>query len=61
VVLVRLVAVLALLALAVSVILYLWTRDRRYLTWMRRVFQFALVFIVLVMILYLVERLVFIV
>ncbi|MGZ8154569.1 MAG: hypothetical protein ACXWUK_04610 [Burkholderiales bacterium] len=60
-VLVRLVAVLALLALAVSVILYLWTRDRRYLTWMRRVFQFALVFIVLVMILYLVERLVFIV
>jgi hypothetical protein len=61
VVLVRLVAVLALLALAVSVILYLWTRDRRYLTWMRRVFQFALVFIVLVMILYLLERLVFIV
>ncbi|MGZ8197104.1 MAG: hypothetical protein ACXW2I_12860 [Burkholderiales bacterium] len=60
-VLVRLVAVLALLALAVSVILFLWTRDRRYLTWMRRVFQFALVFIVLVMILYLVERLVFIV
>ena len=59
--LVRLVGVLVLLMFAVSGVLFLWTRDRRYLTWARRVLQFAVVFVVLVMILYLVEHLVFIV
>ena len=59
--LVRLVGVLVLLMLAVSGVLFLWTRDRRYLTWAQRVLQFAVVFVVLVMILYLVEHLVFIV
>jgi len=61
VLLVRLVGVLVLLMLAVSGVLFLWTRDRRYLTWAQRVLQFAVVFVVLVMILYLVEHLVFIV
>jgi hypothetical protein len=60
-ILVRLAGVLVLLMLAVSAALFLWTRDRRYLTWAWRVLQFAVVFIVLVMILFLVERLVFIV
>ena len=49
------------LMIAVSAALFLWTRDRRYLAWAWRVLQFAAVFVVLVMILYLVERLVFIV
>jgi hypothetical protein len=61
VLLVRLAGVLVLLMLAVSAILFLWTRDRRYLSWAWRVLQFAVVFIVLVMILFLVERLVFVV
>jgi hypothetical protein len=61
VILVRLTGVLVLLMIAVSAALFLWTRDRRYLAWAWRVLQFAAVFVVLVMILYLVERLVFIV
>jgi hypothetical protein len=58
---VRLTGVLVAIAIAVTFVLYLATRDRRYLKWSWRIFQFALVFIVAVMVLYLLERLVFVV
>lgn len=58
---VRLTAVLVLIAIALTFVLYVATRDRRYLKWSWRIFQFALVFVVALMVLYLVERLVFVV
>lgn len=58
---VRLTGVLVAIAIVVTFVLYLATRDRRYLKWSWRIFQFALVFIVAVMVLYLLERLVFVV
>jgi hypothetical protein len=58
---VRLTAVLVLIAIALTFVLYAATRDRRYLRWSWRIFQFALVFVVALMVLYLVERVVFVV
>ena len=57
----RLVAVLSLLAVAVAFGLYAYTRNRRYLTWTWRILQFALVFAVVVMVLYVLERVVLVV
>jgi hypothetical protein len=54
----RLVGILALLAIVGSIALYLFTRNRRYLTVAWRVFQFVIVFLVIFLLLYLLERLV---
>lgn len=55
--LLRLVGALALITIGATLLLYLFTRNRRYLTVAWRVFQFALVFAVVVMLFYVVERL----
>jgi hypothetical protein len=54
----RLVGLLVLIAIAGSLALYLFTRNRRYLTFAWRVFQFAFVFLLVFMALYVLERLV---
>jgi hypothetical protein len=54
----RLVGLLALIAIAGSLALYLVTREPRYLEIARRVFQFALVFGLAFLVLYLLERLI---
>ena len=57
----RLAAVLCMLAVLVALGLFLVTRDRRYLAWLWRILNFALVFVVVVMLLYVLERLVLVV
>jgi hypothetical protein len=57
----RLVGLLVLLTIAGSVAMYLFTRNRRYLTFARRVFQFAFVFLLIFMALYVLERLVLVI
>lgn len=57
----RLIGLLALLAIVGSIALYLFTRDRRFLTIAWRVFQFAVVFLVVFLLLYLLERLVLVI
>ena len=57
----RLIGILVLIAIVGSLALYLFTRNRRYLTVAWRVFQFALVFLVVFLALYLLERLVLVV
>ena len=54
----RLVGLLVLIAIAGSIALYLFTRNRRYLTFAWRVFQFAFVFLLVFLALYVLERLV---
>ena len=57
----RLVGALVLITLAVALVLYFFTRNRRYLTFGWRVFQFAFIFLIVFMVFYLLERLVFII
>lgn len=57
----RLIGVLALLAIVGALAFYLFTRNRRYLTIAWRVFQFAIVFLAVFMVLYLLERLVLVI
>ncbi len=54
----RLVGLLVLITIAGSLALYVFTRNRRYLTFAWRVFQFAFVFLLVFMALYVLERLV---
>lgn len=54
----RLVGLLVLITLAGSLAFYLFTRNRRYLTFAWRVFQFAFVFLLVFLALYVLERLV---
>jgi hypothetical protein len=54
----RLAGLLVLITLVASLALYLFTRNRRYLTFAWRVFQFAFVFLLVFMALYVLERLV---
>ena len=54
----RLVGLLVLITIAGSFALYLFTRNRRYLTFAWRVFQFAFVFLLVFLALYVLERLV---
>jgi hypothetical protein len=53
----RLLGVMLLIGLAVLAGAYVLTRDRRYLIWVRRLLQFALVFACVFMALYVAERL----
>lgn len=54
----RLVGLLVLIALGLAVALYVVTGNRRYLSFAWRVFQFAMVFLMVLMALYVLERLV---
>lgn len=54
----RLVGILALITIGLALVLYLFTRNRRYLNFAWRVFQFAVVFLIAFMALYVLERLV---
>lgn len=57
----RLAGLLVLIAIGAALVLYLFTRDRRYLAVAWRVFQFAVVFLMVLMALYVLERLVLVV
>lgn len=57
----RLIGVLVLIAMGVLFAAYVYTNDRRYLAWLRRLIQFAVVFTMAFMALYVVERLVLVV
>lgn len=57
----RLIGLLVLITIAGSFVLYLFTRNRRYLTFAWRVFQFAFVFLLVFMALYVLERLVLVI
>jgi hypothetical protein len=57
----RLVGLLVLIAIVASIALYLFTRNRRYLVWAWRIFQFAFVFLLVFLALYVLERLLLVV
>jgi hypothetical protein len=57
----RLMGILVLITIVGSIGLYLFTRNRRYLTFAWRVFQFAFVFLLVFLALYVLERLVLVV
>ena len=57
----RLVGILVLIGIVGAIALYLFTRNRRYLAFAWRVFQFAFVFLLVFLALYLLERLVLVV
>ena len=57
----RLVGILVLIAIAGSLALYLFTRNRRFLTFAWRVFQFAFVFLLAFMAFYVLERVVLVI
>lgn len=57
----RIVGILVLITILGSLAFYLFTRNRRYLTFAWRVFQFALVFLLVFMALYVLERLVLVI
>jgi hypothetical protein len=58
VVLVRLLLFLALAAIAVAAILYLFTRDRRYLRFIGQVLKFTILLLAIVLIFFAFERIV---
>jgi hypothetical protein len=57
-VLVRLLLFLALAAVAVAAILYLWSRDRRYLRFIGQVIKFTVLLLAIVLIFFAFERIV---
>jgi hypothetical protein len=57
----RLVGILVLIALAGAVALYLFTQNRRYLTFAWRVFQFGFIFLLVFVTLYALERLILVI
>jgi len=57
----RLIGILVLITIGASLAMYLFTRNRRYIDFARRVFQLAVVFVMVFMALYVVERLVLVV
>ena len=57
----RLVGILVLIAIVGSIALYLFTRNRRFLTIAWRIFQFAFIFLLVFMALYVLERLVLVI
>lgn len=57
----RLIGILALITIGLGLVLYLFTRNRRYLTFSWRVFQFAVVFLMVFMAIYVLERLVLVI
>jgi len=61
VVVLRLVGILVAIAILGSLALYLFTRNRRFLTIAWRIFQFAFIFLLVFMALYVLERLVLVI
>ena len=57
----RLMGILVLITIVGSIGLYVFTRNRRYLTFAWRVFQFAFVFLLVFLALYVLDRLVLVV
>jgi len=57
----RLVGILVAIAILGALALYLFTRNRRFLTIAWRIFQFAFVFLLVFMALYVLERLVLVI
>lgn len=57
----RLVGILVLIAITGSLALYLFTRNRRFLVFAWRVFQFAFIFLLVFMALFVLERLVLVI
>jgi hypothetical protein len=57
----RLIGILVLITIGASLAMYVFTRNRRYIDFARRVFQLAVIFIMVFMVLYVVERLVLVV
>ncbi|MDH3288570.1 MAG: hypothetical protein OEP48_12715 [Betaproteobacteria bacterium] len=57
----RLIGMLVLIALVGALALYLFTKNRRYLTFAWRVFQFGLIFLLVFVTLYALERLVLVI
>lgn len=57
----RLIGILVLITIGASLAMYLITRNRRYIDFAWRVFQLAVVFIIVFMVLFVVERLVLVV
>jgi hypothetical protein len=57
----RLVGILVLIAITGSIALFLLTRNRRFLTIARRIFQFAVIFLLVFMAFYVLERLVLVI
>lgn len=57
----RLVGILVAIAILGSLALYLFTRNRRFLTIAWRIFQFAFIFLLVFMALYVLERLVLVI
>ena len=57
----RLVGILVLIAIVGSIALYLFTRNRKFLTIAWRVFQFAFIFLLIFMALFVLERLVLVI
>jgi hypothetical protein len=54
----RFVGMLAVITVGAALVLFLFTRNRRYLNFAWRVFQFSVIFAMVVMALYVLERLV---
>ena len=57
----RLIAILLLLAIGLALVLYLFTRNRRFLSIAWRLFQFGVVIAIMFMALFVVERLIMLV
>lgn len=57
----RLVGLLVLIAVVGAIALYLFTRNRRFLTFAWRAFQFGLIFLLVFVTLYALERLVLVI
>jgi len=57
----RLIGILGLITIGASLAMYLFTRNRRYIQFAWRVFQLAVVFVMVFMVLFVVERLVLVV
>lgn len=57
----RLIGILALITTGAALVMYLFTRNRRYLNFTWRVFQLLVIFFLVFMVLYVLERLVLVI
>jgi hypothetical protein len=57
----RLIGILVLITIGASLAMYLFTRNRRYIHFAWRVFQLAVVFVIVFMVLFVVERVVLVI
>lgn len=57
----RLIGILALITTGAALVMYLFTRNRRYLNFTWRIFQLLVIFFLVFMVLYVLERLVLVI